>query len=56
MIHPVFYVSLIETFVKGNQNVDLNAVLKTSDPIKNMPGYDIGKVMGSTEKDGRVYT
>jgi hypothetical protein len=53
-IHPVFHVSLIEPFVKGNRDVDLNAVLKTSDSIKNAPEYDIDKVMGSTKKDGKV--
>jgi hypothetical protein len=53
-IHPVFYVSLIEPFVKGNRDVDLNAILKTSDPITNAPDYDEDKVMGSTEKDGKV--
>jgi hypothetical protein len=33
-IHPVFHVSLIELFVKGNRDVDLNAILKTSDPFE----------------------
>jgi hypothetical protein len=53
-IHPVFHVSLIEPFVKGNRDVDLNAILKTSDPIENAPEYDVDKVIGSTEKDGKV--
>jgi hypothetical protein len=53
-IHPVFHVSLIELFVKGNQDVVLNAVRKTSDPIDNAPEYDVDIVMGSTEKDGAV--
>jgi hypothetical protein len=53
-IHPVFHVSLIEPFVKGNRDVDLNAVLKTSDPIGNAAEYDVDKVMGSTETDRRV--
>jgi hypothetical protein len=53
-IYPVFHVSLIEPFVKGNRDVDLNTILKTSDPIENIPEYDIDKVMGSTEKDGKV--
>jgi hypothetical protein len=53
-IHPVFHVTLIELFVEGNRDVDLNAVLKTSDPIENAPEYDVDKVMGSTEKDGKV--
>jgi hypothetical protein len=55
-IHPVFHVSLIELFVKGNRHVDLNAVLKTSNPIEKAPEYDVDKVMGSTETDGKVFT
>jgi hypothetical protein len=53
-IHPFFHVSLIEPFVKGNRDVNLNAVLKTSDAIENAPEYDVDKVMGSTEKEGKV--
>jgi hypothetical protein len=53
-IHPVFHVSLIEPFVKGNRDVDLNAILKSSNPIENTPEYEVDKVMGSTEKDRRV--
>jgi hypothetical protein len=53
-IYSVLHVSLIEPFVKGNRDVDLNAVLKTSDPIESAPEYNIDKVMGSTEKDGKV--
>jgi hypothetical protein len=34
--------------------VDLNAVLKTSDPVENASEYDVDKVMGSIEKDSRV--
>jgi hypothetical protein len=49
-IHPVFHASLIEPFVNGNRDVDLNAVLKTSDLITNAGEYDIDKVMGSTQK------
>jgi hypothetical protein len=53
-IDPVFHVSFIEPFLKGNRDVDLIAVLKTSDYIENAPEYDVDKVMGSTEKDGKV--
>jgi hypothetical protein len=53
-IHPVFHVSLIEPFVKGNWDLDLNAILKTSDPIENAPEDDVDKVMRSTEKDWKV--
>jgi hypothetical protein len=40
--------------VKGHRDVDLNAIMKTSDPIENAPEYDIDKVMGSMEKDGKI--
>jgi hypothetical protein len=53
-IHPVFHVSLIVLFVKGNRDVDLNAILKISDPIENAPEYEVDTVMASTEKDGKV--
>jgi hypothetical protein len=53
-IHSVFHVSLIQPFVKGNRDVDLNAVLKTSDPIGNAPEYDIDKVMGAIDKGGKL--
>jgi hypothetical protein len=49
-----FHVSLIEPFVKGNRDVDFNAVLKPSNPIENAPDYDVNKVMGSTEIDVKV--
>jgi hypothetical protein len=54
-IHSVFHMSLIEPVIKGNRDVDLNAVLKTSDPIEKAPESDIDKVMGATEKDRRVF-
>jgi hypothetical protein len=53
-IYSVFHVSLFDRFGKGNQDIDQNAVLKTSDPIENAPEYDVDKVMGSTEKDEKV--
>jgi hypothetical protein len=51
MIYPVCNGSLIEPCVKGNRDIDINAVLKISDPLENTPEHDIDKVMGSTEKD-----
>jgi hypothetical protein len=54
-VHPVFNISLIEPFVKGKWDVDLNTVLKTSDTIQKTPEYEIDQVMGSTEKDGNVF-
>jgi hypothetical protein len=53
-IYLVFHVSLIEPFVEGNRDVDLNAILKTSEPIEHAPEYDIDNIMGSTETDGKV--
>jgi hypothetical protein len=40
--------------VNGNRDIYLNAVLKTYDPNENAPEYDVDKVMGSREKDGKV--
>jgi hypothetical protein len=53
-IYPVFHVSLIEPCIKSNCDGDLNAILKTSDPIENAPDYDIEEVIGSTEQYGKV--
>jgi hypothetical protein len=53
-IHLAFHLSLIEPFVKGNRDVDLNTVLKPSDCIKHAPEYDIDKVLGLTEQDVKV--
>jgi hypothetical protein len=50
----VVHVSFIKPFVKSSGDVALNAVLKTSDFIENAPEYDIDKVMGAIEKDGKV--
>jgi hypothetical protein len=53
-IHPVFYGSLIELFFKCIRDLDLNAVLNTSDPIENTCDFGLDKVMGSTYKGRRV--
>jgi hypothetical protein len=53
-IHPVFHECLIEPFVKNNPDVDLNAILKTDDPIQYTPEYDVDKVMSRIEIDGKV--
>jgi hypothetical protein len=53
-IYPVYHASVIESFVEGNWDVDINAILKTSDLIKNALEYNIDKVMGSTKKVGKV--
>jgi hypothetical protein len=52
-IHPIIHVSLIEPFVNGNPYFNLNTVLKTSDVIKITLKYDIDKVIGSRDKDGK---
>jgi hypothetical protein len=38
----------------GNRDVDINAILNTSDPIENTLEYDVTKVMGSSEKLSQV--
>jgi hypothetical protein len=53
-IHQVFHISIVEPFVKGNRDVNLNAVINTSDPIESPPDYDIDKVTCSVEKDGKI--
>jgi hypothetical protein len=53
-IQLVVQFSLINLFVTGNRDVDLNTVLKTSDCIDNIPKYDVDTVIGSTETDRRV--
>jgi hypothetical protein len=64
-MHPVVHVSHIEQYIKGNQDINLNAILrtsdpsetailKTSDPSKNALQYDVDQVMGSTEQDGKI--
>jgi hypothetical protein len=45
-IQLVFHVGLIEPFVKGNRDINLNPVLKTSDANENGRDYDIDKVLG----------
>jgi hypothetical protein len=53
-IHPIFPIFLIEPFVKGNRDFDINAILKTSNPIENAQEYDIDKVMGSKDNARKV--
>jgi hypothetical protein len=53
-IHPVFHVSLLEQFVQGNRAVDIQEVLKTSDPIEVDGEYDVAEVMGSIETGKKV--
>jgi hypothetical protein len=53
-IHPVVHVSLIEPCIKGNRDVNVEDILKNTDPIENAPEYDVDKVMNSMEKDGKV--
>ena len=53
-IHPVFHVSLLEPFVQGNREVNLDDVLRQSDPVENSPEYDVDKIMGSTQRGKKV--
>jgi hypothetical protein len=53
-IHPVFHVSLLEPFVQGNRTVDIQQVLKSSDPIEGDEEYDVDDIMGSIEKGKKV--
>jgi hypothetical protein len=53
-IYAIFHASLIELFVTGNRDMDLNAPPKTSDLVKNAREYDAHKAMGSTEQDWKV--
>jgi hypothetical protein len=53
-IKLVVQVSLIDPFLKGNHEVDLNVGLKTSDPIETACEYDLDKAMGSTENDRSI--
>jgi hypothetical protein len=55
-IYPVFHVSLIELFVKGNKNMDLKAVMKTSKQIENAPEYVVDKVIVYEKTTGEFYT
>jgi hypothetical protein len=55
-IHALVQISLIEPFVKSTMDVDLKAVIKTSDPIENTCKYQIDNVMGSTTKTEGIDT
>jgi hypothetical protein len=54
MICLVIHIYLIESLLKGNQVIDLNSKLNTSDTIENTPEYEVEKVMGSTRRDIQV--
>jgi hypothetical protein len=45
---------LIEPFIKGNRNLNVEDILKNTDPIENAPEYDIDTDIDSMDKDGKV--
>jgi hypothetical protein len=53
-IHKVFHVLLLEPVIQGNQDVNLEKVLDTADPIEADDEYHVEEVMGSVEKKGKV--
>jgi hypothetical protein len=53
-IHKVFHVSLLEPFIQGNREVNLEKVLDAADPIEADDEYHVEEVMGSVEKKGKV--
>ena len=54
-IHKVFHVSLVEPFIQGNREINMDEVLKNSDPIETEEEYDVDDVMDSIEKkNGQV--
>jgi hypothetical protein len=53
-IHKVFHVSLLETFVQGNREANLEKVLDTADPIEADDGYHVEEVITSMESRGKV--
>jgi hypothetical protein len=53
-IHKVFHVSLLEPFIQGNREVNLEKVLDAADPIEDDDEYHVEEVMGSVEKKDKV--
>jgi hypothetical protein len=53
-VHKVFHVSLLESFVQGNREMNLEKVLDTADPIQADDEYHVEEVMGSVQKKGKL--
>jgi hypothetical protein len=53
-IHPIFHVSLIEPFITGGKEVNIDEILRSAEPVENAPEYDVHKIMGSSKKNGKV--
>jgi hypothetical protein len=53
-IHIVFHLSLLDPFVQGCLEVNLEKVLDAADPIEADNEYDVEEVMGSLEQNSKV--
>jgi hypothetical protein len=53
-IHKVSHVSLLELFVQGSRDVNLEKILDAADPIEADDIYHVEEVIGSLEKKGKV--
>jgi hypothetical protein len=53
-IHKVFHVSLLEPFIQGNREVNLEKVLDAADPIEADDEYHVEEVISSMESRGKV--
>jgi hypothetical protein len=47
-------VSLIELFITGGKEVDIDTILLSAEPVENPPEYDVEKNMGSSEMNVNV--
>jgi hypothetical protein len=53
-IDPIFHVSLIEPFITGGKEVNIDEILQSAAPVESAPEYDVDRIMGSSEKNGKV--
>jgi hypothetical protein len=53
-IHKVFHISMLEPFVQGNRDVNLENVLGASDPMEADDENQLEDVMSSMESRGKV--
>jgi hypothetical protein len=47
-------VSLIEPFITGGKEVNIDEILQSAAPVESAPEYDVAKIMGSSEKNRKV--
>jgi hypothetical protein len=52
-IHKVFHISLLEPFVQGNREVNLEKVFDAADPIEADDEYYVEEVIRSIESRGK---